>query len=365
MSTHPFIIDFHQDIAYNTLAESRDFTLSAQEDRARLQQLGKLNPNAQPMCGWQDYQQAKIGIIIATIFSAPIKYSQQTEEAGKCSWKNYADALRVNLGELDFYDRLCDAHPDMYVRIKTRKDFENQVQLWSQPGDNTKPVGLVVSIEGIEGLTNFDELEMWAERGVHFIGPVWGGSRFFGGTLEHGPMQPEGRQLLHRMEDLGFCLDVAHMTNESILAAADNYGLNVICSHGNVRKLVKFDETERHLTDDAIRRIADHDGVIGVLPYNRFLDRSWKNTDPREWISLDTLADHIDAICQLTGSHRHAAIGSDADGGFGYPAIPLELNTLAELPLLGDTLEKRGYTKEQIEAIFNGNWQRILRSTLP
>lgn len=365
MPEAPFIIDFHQDIAYNTLAEYRDFRLSAMEDRERLAGIGKLNVNAQPMCGWQDYQMANIGIIIATIFSAPAKYSNQQTEAAKCSWKSFAEAFKVNMDELDFYTRLCEENPDRYVRINTRNEFEKHVELWQNGKDGIKPVGLVISIEGIEGLTDFDELEVWAEHGVHFIGPVWGGSRFFGGTIDHGPMQSEGRQLLHRMDALGFCLDVAHMTDESILAAADNYNSPVICSHGNVRRLVKFDETERHLTDVAIRKLAEHDGVIGVLPYNRFLDRSWKNTDPREWITLDTLADHIDHICQLTGSIRHAAIGSDADGGFGYPAIPLELNSLAELPLLANVLQKRGYTKAEIDAIFNGNWQRILRNTLP
>ncbi len=64
----------------------------------------------------------------------------------------------------------------------------------------------------------------------------------------------------------------------------------------------------------------------------------------RNKVTLDTLANHIDHICQLTGSSTHAAIGTDADGGFGYPLIPKEMNDIHDIQKLAGVLERRGYS---------------------
>ena len=72
-------------------------------------------------------------------------------------------------------------------------------------------------------------------------------------------------------------------------------------SHANARALLKGVEGERHLTDLTIRRLIERDGVMGVLPFNRFLRPDWSNTDDRQLVTLRTLAAHIDHICQLAG----------------------------------------------------------------
>jgi len=43
----------------------------------------------------------------------------------------------------------------------------------------------------------------------------------------------------------------------------------------------------------------------------------------------------------------------------------LEVNTIADVQKLGPVLSGRGYTPEDIDAIFGTNWQRILERVLP
>ena len=52
---------------------------------------------------------------------------------------------------------------------------------------------------------------------------------------------------------------------------------------------------------------------------------------PREQIHLSDFVDHIDHLCQIAGSARHAVIGSDLDGPYGTEQTPLELDTIADL----------------------------------
>ena len=71
------------------------------------------------------------------------------------------------------------------------------------------------------------------------------------------------------------------------------------------------------------------------------------------------MVDHIDHVCQLAGNARHAAIGTDLDGGFGREQSPCDLDTIADLQRLPDLLHQRGYYNEDIAGILHGNWVRF------
>ncbi|MDP6051731.1 MAG: membrane dipeptidase, partial [Candidatus Latescibacteria bacterium] len=71
--------------------------------------------------------------------------------------------------------------------------------------------------------------------------------------------------------------------------------------------------------------------------------------------------DHMDHICQLAGNARHAAIGSDLDGGFGGEQSPHDLDTIADEHKFVDLLADRGYSDDNVTAILHGNWLRLLR----
>ena len=67
-------------------------------------------------------------------------------------------------------------------------------------------------------------------------------------------------------------------------------------------------------------------------------------------------------VCQLTGSSRHAAIGTDLDGGYGKEQSPSDLDTIADLRKIPAILEKRGYPQTDVADIMHGNWVRLLRA---
>jgi membrane dipeptidase len=264
---------------------------------------------------------------------------------------------------------LAGESPEKFRLVLTRKDLAEVLAPWEQSKADypavTHPTGLLLSMEGAEGIGRPEDLEEYWEMGLRAVGPVWGGGRFCGGTLEPGGFTRDGYQLLEVMGGLGYILDLAHMTEQSALQALERYDGTVIASHVNARALLKDLPGERHFTDTTIRRLAERGGVMGILPCNGFLLPGWKTSDDRRLVTLNHVAAHIDHVCQLTGSAGHVAIGTDFDGGFGWPAVPLEINTIADLPRLEILLAERGYSSEDIRAILHGNWQKILERSLP
>jgi len=361
-------IDAHQDIAYNALTFGRDVRLSAYETRQREAGSPTVLVNGEALCGWEEFQRGGIGLIVATLFVMPRRYKTGAWE--KLDFATPEEAYRLTRAQVNYYLNLCDQSPDQFCLLRNRAELQAHIGRWqAQPPQfpsHSQPVGLVLSMEGAEGVRDQRELEEWWRAGVRLIGPVWAGTRYCGGMYEGDGFTGEGYRLLEQMAEIGYTLDIAHMNETSALQALDRYEGAVVCSHSNAAALLKDElATRRHLSDRVIRRLAERDGVIGVVPFNRFLRSGWKNHEPREWVTLAHLADHVDHICQVTGSVRHVGLGSDFDGGFGYPAVPLELDTIADLPKLADLLMERGFSEQDLHAISHANWQRILEQTLP
>lgn len=380
-----WIIDAHQDLAYNALTFGRDYLRPAAETR-RLE-IGTETPrrNGQTLLGWPDFQRGQVALIFGTLFAAPRRYASGAWETQV--YKDSSEAHLLLQNQLSYYRRLCDEHPDQFRLVKTRQDLQLLLAEWKKTPaffpeyhvsnqqqreeetpevkNVTHPVGLVLLMEGLEGIRSVEQMEEWWQAGVRIAGPVWAGGRFCGGTLEGGGFTREGFALLEVLGDLGFALDISHMNEESTLQAIDRYQGPILATHANVRSLLRGVEGERQLTDQSIRRLIERDGVMGVIPFNKFLRPTWTPGDDPQSVTLHTLVAHIDHICQVAGDDLHAGLGTDFDGGFGWPSVPYPINTIADLQMLIPALQQVGYNADSIARIMGKNWQRHLERTLP
>lgn len=359
------VFDAHQDLAFNILNFNRDYTQSAAEIRQQEHDIKSEAPNqiGDTLLGWQDYLKGQVAVIFATLFAAPLR--RNPWDWNTQHYANRAQAYDRYRSQLDEYHRLADEHADKFLLIQVQKDLVDVLTPWQRKETENLKVGLVVLMEGAEGIREPAELEMWWEEGVRLIGPAWAGTRFCGGTGEPGPLTKEGYALLDAMASFGFVLDLSHMDERAALEALDHYPGTIIVSHANARALLQGSDSNRHLTDRQIAGVLERDGVIGVVPYNKFLQVGWKTVDGRLAVSLQQVVEHIDYICQMAGDAKHVGIGSDFDGGFGWQSVPAEINTIADLQKLVPLLEKRGYSSEDIARIMGYNWRSVLEKVLP
>jgi membrane dipeptidase len=220
-------------------------------------------------------------------------------------------------------------------------------------------------MEGAEGIRKPAELEEWGLMGLRIIGLAWAGTRFCGGTREPGPLTRDGRLLLKGMAEIGFGLDLSHMDEEAALQALDSYPGPIIASHANPAAAFPGYEGNRLLSEAVLRRLIERDGIVGIVPYNRFLKAGWTESEGREGLTLADVATMIDHVCQRAGDARHVGLGSDFDGGFGLSCVPADLDSIADLQKLAPILHERGYSTEDVDAILGGNWCAYLRTHLP
>lgn len=360
----PLLVDAHADIAYNMLRYGRDYTRSAAETRQIELGSATVSENEDTLLGWPDYQRGQTAVIFSTLYAIPERWNKSENKSQV--YKTFDKAHQLYHEQLITYHRLANSAPDKFRLIASSRDLNLILNHWHSPTESEHPVGMVILMEGADGILNPSELEEWHELGVRLIGPAWVGTRYSGGWREPGPLTSEGRNLLSAMADYNFMLDISHMDEQAILEALDIYRGPIVGTHGNCKSLLSNSNSNRHFSDRVIEGVIKRNGVIGIVPFNAYLKTGWTaGKNKRSEVPLKLAADHIDHICQIAGNALHAGIGSDFDGGFGLQSVPPEIETVADLQNLVSLLQARGYSETDIENIFSGNWLTRLKRDLP
>jgi membrane dipeptidase len=170
-------------------------------------------------------------------------------------------------------------------------------------------------------------------------------------VAEHGGLSPLGRQAVARLNDLGALIDVSQLSSQALAQTLELTRAPVAATHSNARALV---DNGRNLSDAELDAIKAKDGIVQLTPFNAYLVQPVPagQTPPRATVS--DYVDQLDHVARRIG-WRHVGIGTDFDHGSGVTGF----DSAAEAPNVTAELVRRGYTQEQIAAIWGGNFLRV------
>jgi microsomal dipeptidase-like Zn-dependent dipeptidase len=168
--------------------------------------------------------------------------------------------------------------------------------------------------------------------------------------LDRG-LEAMGRAVVERMVDLRMIPDVSHCTpiaRRQVFELVANR-LPVVATHTGVQSMMGV---PYNLDEPDVRAIADSGGVAGVIFMPYWLDES--NPGP----GLEVIWRTMEQLREWSGSWEHVAIGTDFDG---FTDPPDDCDSAAKLPLIGEMLESKGLSPDEVEAVLGGNARRVLR----
>ena len=355
------IVDAHLDLAWNALDWNRDLLRPVAEIRARECELGMTGK----ACGentvaFPELRHGGVGLFIATLLARLLRPNLMPALQ---RYEHMEAAYAAAHGQMAYYRAL--EQQGVLRWIKDAASLDAHVRAWNADPQR-EPLGFILSMEGADPVLSPEQVEEWFRAGLRIIGPAhYGVSPYAHGTGTEGGLFEKGPALLKEMQRVGMILDVTHLSDQCFDEALDIYGGPVLASHHNCRALVP---NQRQLTDEQIKRLIQRGAVIGTALDAWMLVPGWVRgqTRPEEaGAKLETMVNHIDRVCQLAGNARHAAIGTDLDGGFGREQSPYDLDTIADLQRLPELLRRRGYEDEAIAGILHGNGLRFFRQALP
>jgi membrane dipeptidase len=375
------IADAHLDLAMNAIEWNRDLTRPIEEIRAREAKLSDKPDRGNGTVSFSEMRRGGVGLCVATQIARYVAPDSTLD-----GWNSPDQAWAMTQAQLAWY-RAMEERGEL-VQIRDRAGLEVHIERWrnsafdlppeggsdqseaapaagsQRPGGRSQqPIGYILSLEGADSILTPKHLERAYAQGLRAVGPAhYGPGRYAYGTNSTGDLGPQGRELLKEMERLGIILDATHLCDESLRDALDHFSGPIWASHSNCRALVAHN---RQFSDDQIRELIQRGAIIGGVFDAWMLVPGWvrgKTTPASAGVTLDTVVDHIDHVCQLAGDSRHSMIGSDLDGAFGREQCPSDVHTIADLNKLGDVLSARGYSARDIENILSENFLRFLRS---
>src|SRR5947209_15634966 len=350
------IFDAHLDLAWNAIDWNRDLMLPVLEIRRREREQGMTDKGRGcNTVSFPELRRGKVAIFIATLLARLLRPNLMPAIQ---RYSSMEAAYAAAYGQLAYYRAL--EQQGLLRWIKDGRTLEAHVRAWQANEDGHEPLGFILSMEGADPVLSPEQVDEWWQAGLRIIGPAhYGVSPYAHGTGTEGGLFPPGRPLLKAMERVGMILDVTHLSDQCFDEAMDSYGGPVLASHHNCRALVP---NQQQLSDEQIKRLVSRGAVIGAALDNWMLYPGWVRgeTSP-EVVPLERMVDHMDRVCQLAGNARHAAIGTDLDGGFGKEQSPTDLDTIADLQRVPDLLRRRGYNQADVEGIMHGNWVRFFR----
>lgn len=345
------IIDAHLDLAMNAMEWNRDLRLSVEEIRKGEAGLTDLPDRGRGTVSLPALREAGIGLVVATQIARV-----QLPGTVLPSNKSAAQAWARTQGQLHWYQEMERAGEMRMIRNLAALD--EHLAGWT----SNSAIGFILSLEGADSFVTPDYLDVAFEYGLRAVGPAhYGPGRYANGTDSSGRLNDHGKTLLKKMDAYNMILDTAHLCDDAFWEALELYKGPLWSSHSNCRSLVNHN---RQISDEMILALSERDAVIGVALDAWMMVPNWQrgfSTPQAMNCKLETIIDHIDYICQLTGSADFVGIGSDLDGAFGTEQSPYDLNTITDLKKFESLLLKRGYTSVDIEKILSGNWLNFMR----
>lgn len=150
-----------------------------------------------------------------------------------------------------------------------------------------------------------------------------------------------GREVIDDLEDANVLVDVSHASDKTLEDVLYYATHPLIASHSGCREML---DNVRNLSDTQIKHIASFGGMV-CIPFARRMVRT-----------LEGVAEHVDHVCQVTGTVLRVGIGSDLDGAVMVEGVAGPENWS---DVVIDQLDRWNYTDEQILQIAGGNLLRL------
>lgn len=333
-----------------------------------------------------DFPRMKEGGLDAIFFAAFTSQRERTSE-------NTEAAFQMANQMIDLTYKVCEENSAV-AEVATKP--EDIVRL-EKEGKRAIYIGME---NGFPLGTKLNRVEEFYNKGVRYItlchssnNDVCDSSTDKNGP-EHNGLSQFGKQVVKEMNRLGMMIDVSHISDKSFYDVIELSNAPVIASHSSVRAIAHHN---RNMTDDMIKALAAKGGVIQICLLDDYVkdpdttsvrfqkEKELRNTYYTRWDELNddekaaarkefrsldekypkelpTVADyvdHIDHVKNLVGIN-YVGIGSDFDGGGGLK----DCADVSEFPRITEEMLKRGYTEEEIDKVWGGNFLRVFSAVV-
>jgi membrane dipeptidase len=276
-------------------------------------------------------------------------------------------ALDAALDDLAAYDRHIEQHSDYLIKASSVADIhraraKNKLAIFYQL-QNTTPVH-----------KDLDRVNLLYNLGLRSLQMTYNYQNYVGaGCRERndGGLTAFGVELVERMNEIGMLVDTSHAGMRTMRETIEASRVPTTVSHTACQAV---HEHVRNTTDENIRLLADHGGVVGLCQIRPFITDIHSNDNVKYYF------EHIAHAVNVAGV-EHVCIGSDRDhrviedteeelavlleeegaqfNPSDWPLYMPQLNGPRRMEVVWDGVVGLGYSEDDVEKIMGLNLLRL------
>jgi membrane dipeptidase len=351
------IFDAHLDLALNGVDWNRDLRQSVDDIRAQETYLGMTQPGRRTnTLSFPELRATQVAVCLATLLA---RREQPIND--NFGWTTPQTCYAMAHAHLAYYRAM---EREGYLKmLRTKADLERHWNAYSA-NPSQEPLGFILTMEGADPILTPDTIFEFHEAGLRALGLThYGANRYGGGTRSEVGLALDAVPLLKNCEQLGITIDMTHLSDVAFWQVAERFHGRIHASHQNARGICNW---QRQFSDDQIRLVIERSGVLGVSMDVVMLEDGFVYGQSTPTATLERAVDQMEYVRDLAqGSIQNIGLGTDLDGGYGFEQTPADLNRYRDLQKLTTIMERRGFSPQDIEAIFHGNWIRFFSEALP
>lgn len=226
---------------------------------------------------------------------------------------------------LSLYRFLLDRYSDYFQLITDRKSAQQVI-------DDSKKIGVVFHIEGMDMVNASNDIDRLYEDGVRSFGlcGITSNQHVRSGTqhpFNEERLNSHAIEMIQKLNAMPVCIDLAHMADGAFFHVLEIVNRPVIVSHTNARAIC---EDGQNMSDDQLRALKKNGALVSMSAFPLLLT----GTTAR----VSDFVAHIEYVLSFLNP-AHIAIGSDFDGMFAPVGDGMETMSAVQSMLL--ELEKK------------------------
>jgi membrane dipeptidase len=369
-----WIFDAHLDLALNGVDWNRDLRQSVDDIRAQETALQMTDKGRRHnTLSFPELRIAKVPVCLTTLLARqeqPIDHSFGWTSPQTCYAMAHAHLAYYRAMERAGYLKMLKtksdlrSHWDRYTQSEQALEAVGVTSASKSKIEDRVPLGFILTMEGADPVLTPDTIYEFHEAGLRALGLThYGTNRYGGGTRSEVGLSLDAIELLKHCEQLGITIDVTHLSDVAFWQVIERFGGKIHASHQNARAICDW---QRQFSDDQIKAVIDRGGVLGVALDIIMMQNGYVRGLSKNEATLEVAVDQICHVRDLAnGSVAHVGIGTDLDGGYGYEQTPADLNKYRDVQKLVSMLLARGFSEQQVQSVFYGNWLRFFDEALP
>src|SRR5256886_1729319 len=304
-------------------------------------------------------------------------------------WAAYVPVTTIHGGEhpavyaleqIDLVHRLCRKYQQTFAEATTAAAVERNFKAGK--------ISCLIGIEGGHAIENsLGALRMFSRLGVRYMTLThwetidWADAAT--DSAKHNGLTPFGEDVVREMNRVGMLVDLAHVSDATMVDAIRVSRAPVLFSHSSARALC---DHVRNVPDSILRMVKANGGVVMVNFYPSFVSeavraygdsvtarsralraagadsaliadtvRSREASGPRA--TLQQVADHIEHVRDVAGLDP---VGPGSPF-VGITTVPVGLARVAKVPDLLAAVLRRGWSEQDVSKVAGLNVLRVLR----